>query len=337
MTQKKTESSVQKQETSGLTLIKKALEDRKPELQKYLAAFKVDYNSFLTVMMENTQINPDLGQCSLASWIIAAKNAARTGFIPDGGFSPYAYLISRNINKGTVQNPKYEKEVKYQLGYLALKKMMQEDSSVSHVVAEIVHENDVFKVVKLPKPTLIHEPALDNPGERKGAYAAIFYHDRIDYPEFVYMNKEQIMDIASYSEPIKKAKREADKTNSEWSIPEWSPWHPKKDPNGWMWLKCPIRALAKKEDVGGDRLNQAMQMDLAVDIGYEEVDSKHGEGTVLVPIQGEQQEQREQATKQKSTESSNAVADKVSKEAEVPDDVQKQAEEFFASQDAQSK
>lgn len=96
---------------------------------------------------------PKLQECDPATIFTSMLDAGTCGFSlnPTHG---ECYLIPR-YNKNTGKN-----ECSMQPGYRGLAKLVRGNGKIEYIIANIVHENDVFDVTLSPEPVITHKPLL---------------------------------------------------------------------------------------------------------------------------------------------------------------------------------
>jgi phage RecT family recombinase len=290
-------SNVSVYQSKEFQTVQSMLEKRKDDFGDFLQRHNVPVKSFLRGIYETFGQSPQLlKECTPESILKSCMDAARYGYYPSP-INSRAHITPFKVNVGSATNKKYETQAKYQIGYLGYLDQMRKHHNTLHVTGRLVYENDEFEQHFMPKPQIIHNPPKEGPrGNRIGAYAIIFFKDRPEFPEFVYMNKDQIMDI---------------KSKSKGSESEYSPWAPKNDPNGWMWMKSPIKALAKMVDLGED-LRQMVTQDDAVDADFELMDTPVGQ----LNVKNEAAEQEETIAKheERGEKATSEVSSNITKE-----------------------
>ena len=128
-------------------------------------------------------LNPDLGQCTPASFIGAMLTAAQLGLEPNTPLGQ-AYLIPYNNNRKGV------KEAQFQLGYRGMIELAHRSGEFKSIEAHIVYVGDEFEYELGLEPKLRHKPALKGRGEPLWVYA--IYHLKSGGFGFEVMSKEDI-------------------------------------------------------------------------------------------------------------------------------------------------
>lgn len=170
----------------------------------------------IRVAVTAIQKTPKLMECSQQSLIACIVEASQLGLEPDGVVG-HAYLVPyKNKNTGRM-------EAQLMAGYKGLIDLARRSGQIGAVNAEIVYENDEFKVVKGLNPDLIHVPNWQDPGEMIAAYATAKLKD--GDVQFCVM-----------------ARHEIDKHRARSKAKDYGPWVTDYE---WMAKKTAIRQLCK--------------------------------------------------------------------------------------------
>lgn len=185
--------------------------------------------------------NQDLKKCTTKSLIGAIMGAGVSGLDLNPALGQ-AYLIPR-WNSKTREN-----EANFQIGYQGYVQLMQQSGRVQTVYAEVVRENDEFRVSYGLDPDIKHVPNIDDPGELKYAYAVVKFKDGGHV--FRVLNRRQVM---------------ARKNKSMAKDSKFSPWND-EDFEEEMWRKSAILAVRKYVPVDTDperslRFQNALTLD----------------------------------------------------------------------------
>jgi len=163
---------------------------------------------------------PEIRECTPASIFGAIMRATVLGldFAPDLG---QCYLI-----------PRYNKHIKakectFLIGYQGFVTMAFNTDMVASVSGRVVFENDYFKYAYGLTPILIHEPLLNDAGEKIAVYCV--WHFTNGGTFFEVFNKQKVMAAKSRSPAAKS---------------EFSPWNNPDDEDD-MWIKTVIRHSRK--------------------------------------------------------------------------------------------
>lgn len=118
----------------------------------------LEYEYFRQAVLSEMRRVPKLFECEPASVVSAVCFALQLGLTP--GPLGHCYLVP------------YKTECTFVLGYKGMIDLAYRSGLVKDVSAELVHEGDLFRVVKGTSPKIVHEPA-GAPGERPlvAAYA----------------------------------------------------------------------------------------------------------------------------------------------------------------------
>ncbi len=139
--------------------------------EQLIAALPRHYtpDQFTTIVRTQINRNPKLAECDQGSFLTAMITAAQMGIAPDGR---NGHLIPRYNGKAQ------RMECTFQPDYKGLVGLVRKNENVADIYAEVVYENDTFKVTKGLHRDLIHEqdPKAAR-GEAIGAYAVIAYKD----------------------------------------------------------------------------------------------------------------------------------------------------------------
>lgn len=132
-------------------------------------------------------MNPDLGECTPASFIGAMLQAAALGLEPNTPLGQ-AYLIP--YNRKDKKTGRWYKEAQFQIGYRGLIELAHRSGDFQSIEAHIVYENDEFEYELGLEPKLKHKPAMKNRGEMVWVYAV--YKLRSGGYGFEVMSKEDV-------------------------------------------------------------------------------------------------------------------------------------------------
>ena len=140
------------------------------------------------VAMTALQRIPTLLECDPKTLALAVMNAAELGLEPN--LIGHCYLVPFN-NKRTGK-----KEVQMMPGYKGLIDLARRSGEISTVDAQIVREDDEFKVTLGTDPTILHTPKFST-APMTHAYAVIVLKD--GGKQFSVMSKDQIEAIRARS------------------------------------------------------------------------------------------------------------------------------------------
>lgn len=193
-------------------------------------------DKFVRTVLTAIQMNPQLAEATEQSVINSCMKAATDGLILDGR---EAALTIYNVNKGTKDQPRWEKEAMYMPMVTGIIKRVRNSGEVSRFNAFVVHKNDKFTIKLGLEMSLEHEPNFNEPGEVIGAYAICRFSDGLD--DFEYMPKNQIESIRSRSKSPTKG-----------------PWATDYEE---MCKKTVLRRLAKRLPMSSDLRNVVERVD----------------------------------------------------------------------------
>lgn len=143
----------------------------KPHLRETLPKH-IDPDAFARTIQTALQVQPDLMQATPRSLMVACMKAATDGLILDGR---EAALVLRNVNAGTRDQPKWEKQATYQPMVQGLMKLARNSGEIVSIVAQVVYENDKFAYVLGDDERIEHAPAplTQDRGRPIAAYAIV--------------------------------------------------------------------------------------------------------------------------------------------------------------------
>ena len=143
----------------------------KPHLRDTLPKH-IDPDAFARTIQTALQVQPDLMQATPRSLMVACMKAATDGLILDGR---EAALVLRNVNAGTREQPKWEKQATYQPMVQGLMKLARNSGEIVSIVAQVVYENDQFTYVLGDDERIEHAPAplTQERGKPIAAYAIV--------------------------------------------------------------------------------------------------------------------------------------------------------------------
>jgi len=175
---------------------------------------------FLSGVVAAVQRTPELLNCTPATVINSFMIMAQLKFMPSA-VSGEAYVLPYK-NKGVA-------EAQFQLGYQGLVTLLYRAGAQS-VVAEIVREKDVFRIVN---GSVHHEidPFITREarGKAVGAYAIITTQTGGKVEKFMRMDE-----ITTHAKRFSKSFSSS-----------FSPWNPENDLEGWMFRKTVLKQAAK--------------------------------------------------------------------------------------------
>ena len=152
----------------------------KPQIEKALPSV-ITAERFTRMALTAVSTNPQLGECSPASFCGAMLQAAQLGLEPNTPLGQ-AYLIPYR-NKGKM-------EAQFNLGYLGMVELAHRSGEFQSIEARVVYENDEFEYEYGLESTLKHKPAMKDRG-KPIAYYAVYKLVNGGYG-FEVMSKEDI-------------------------------------------------------------------------------------------------------------------------------------------------
>lgn len=146
----------------------------------------LDTEHFVRSALTEFRLNPALTDCSVPSVLGYFMQAAACGLEPASVLGQ-CYPVPFN-NKKTGK-----KECQFLLSYKGMLSIARRSGEIASVIAEVVHEKDVFEIEYGLNPNLIHKPCIDgNAGPMIGAYVVVrFKGDGVE-PLIKYMPKSEI-------------------------------------------------------------------------------------------------------------------------------------------------
>jgi len=196
--------------------------------EQLIAALPRHYtpDQFTTIVRTQINRNPKLAECDQTSFLTAMITAAQMGIAPDGR---NGHLIPRFSSKSG------RMECTFQPDYKGLVGLVRKNENVADIYAEVVYENDTFKVTKGLHRDLIHEQdPKKTRGESIGAYAVIAYKDGTHSWEW--MPRQDIENVRNRSDSWKAHVAKGYDT----------PW---KTDEGEMFKKTALKRLIKLADI----------------------------------------------------------------------------------------
>lgn len=170
-----------------------------PEIKKALPSVLTP-ERFTRMVFTALSTNPQLQQCTPASFLGAMMQAAQLGVEPNTPIGQ-AYLIPYR-NKGKL-------ECQFQLGYKGMIDLAYRSGDIKDIQAHEVYENDLFEYEYGLEPKLRHVPAIKDRGDVI-MYYAVFHMTNGGYG-FEVMSKEDITQHA------KKTSQSFSSSYSPWS------------------------------------------------------------------------------------------------------------------------
>lgn len=222
---------------SSISDIKKTIDDRRAEFSALLPA-SMSFETFREVLITAVAQTPDLQGCDLGSIILAARNCARDGLLPDGREAIITPVNKNTARKGQPDN--WIKVANYTPMSAGIRKRAFETGLIKVFTALIVHANDVFEYDPASGQAPRHEADwFGDRGEPVGVYAVAVMNDGTVITEIV--PKADLDMIQSKSKSAKG--------------PAWMEFR------GEMWRKAAMK-----------RLSKYLPIKLSIDIGNDEFD-----------------------------------------------------------------
>ena len=148
--------------TSGKSL-KQLTQEMAPQFAKALPKVMTP-ERFTRIATTALTRNPQLAECTSASFFGALLSAAQLGLEPNTVLGQ-AYLIPyKNYKNGTT-------ECQFQIGYKGLIELAHRSGDLKSIESHVVYENDYFDYALGLEPKLEHKPAMSNPGKATWVYA----------------------------------------------------------------------------------------------------------------------------------------------------------------------
>lgn len=169
----------------------------KPAFQMALGSQQMA-ERFARVALTQVRTTPRLGECSSQSLMGALMMAAQLKLEFNLGS---AYIIPYWSGK----TGSYEAQ--FQIGYLGYIDLFYRHPLAAELYAEVVHENDEFKIRKGTSREIIHNPDLNDPGNAIGYYAVAKL--KTGAQNFVYMSVKEVTEHMLRTPPDKSGKRGA--------------------------------------------------------------------------------------------------------------------------------
>jgi recombination protein RecT len=132
-----------------------------PQIEKALPSV-ITAERFTRMALTAVSINPQLANCTPASFMGAMMQAAQLGLEPNTPLGQ-AYLLPYR-NKGNL-------ECQFQIGYKGLIDLAHRSGEFKNIEARVVYENDDFEYEYGLEPKLYHKPAMKNRGDVVCYYA----------------------------------------------------------------------------------------------------------------------------------------------------------------------
>lgn len=232
--------------TNQLTL-RQQVDQMKPEFAKTLPQH-INADKFTRDLQTVLNLNPDLMQASPKSIFASALKAASDGLSLDGR---EAALVIRNVNVGTKDAKKWEKQATYLPMVQGLMKLARNSGQIASLTAQVVYANDQFTYSMGDDERIEHIPAgLDKEqGKPIAVYAIAKLKDGTVIREV--MRGSQVLKIGAQG-------------SNGWQ------YDPERGPNfAEWWRKTALRRIAKYIPRSTDREDTLSQAIERIDDDYD--------------------------------------------------------------------
>lgn len=224
---------------TAATIVRRAIENQSTAFRAVMPK-GVDSERFGRLVLTAVKATPQLMECftteqGQVSVLLAAMQAAAVGLEPNTP-TQQCWLLPRK-NKGVT-------ECQLSIGYRGWLKLVRRSGTLQSIVADVVHENDVFHWSRGLERDEFEHVQFDGdgePGPLTHAYAIARFKDG-GY-QFVVLNRRQVEARRASSDSFKFGK-------------DYSPWT--KWPEE-MWRKTAIRALVPYLDLDTDAAHMAVK------------------------------------------------------------------------------
>ncbi len=191
------------------------------QIQKLLPA-GLDVDRFMQIAWGLIRKNSRLLECTAESIIAGIGQGAQLGLSFDSVLGQMFLVPYWNSKKNC-------REAQAQVGYRGLANLAYRSEKIIKIFAEVVHKDDEFSLTLGTEPKIHHVPNpnvdREKEDEWKGVYAVAVTKEGATF--FKYLTAAEVYKRRAVS-------RSTEKPDSPWNT------SPKE-----MWLKCPVRALAK--------------------------------------------------------------------------------------------
>jgi recombination protein RecT len=195
--------------------------DAKPQFAAIIPAGQ-DIDRYLQIAWGCIRQNEKLLKCTPESILSGVAQGCQLGL----SFDP---VLGQGFLVPYFNSKKQCYEAHFQAGYRGLANLAYNSGKIAKIYAEVVHKDDKFEAIDGTEQRIVHVKNLDVDREKeddwRGAYAVAVTKDGVTFSK--YLTATEIMKRRAVS-------KAADKPDSPWNT------SPKE-----MWLKSPIRALAK--------------------------------------------------------------------------------------------
>lgn len=178
----------------SLNQVLKALVARRSEVEDVLPP-DVPFENFYATVNQALRNSPEVLEASPVSIVNACVKAAYDGLRPDGR---EAAIVVHNVNIGTYDNPIYEKHAQYFPMVFGLIQQILRGGEVLSVEAEVVYENDKWRLTRGTNGEVFHEPCMtEDPGPMLFAYTVATLKSGVKTTAF--LRKHEIEDVMQSS------------------------------------------------------------------------------------------------------------------------------------------
>ncbi len=153
-----------------------ALEERRPQIEAFLAADPETTSRFLTVAIDAITRDRNLLEADLFSLVASVRHAAIMGLEPTSVMGEGAIVVYRDSGQGGKKIAQFQPMVR------GLAKLARNSGQVKAIGVDVVKANDLFDYRSGSDPAVEHKPWIDglhpwsdatDPGDVIGAYAYV--------------------------------------------------------------------------------------------------------------------------------------------------------------------
>lgn len=233
--------------TEKPTTLRQQVDQMKPEFAKTLPSH-INPDKFTRDLQTVLNLNPDLAQASPKSIFASALKAAADGLSLDGR---EAALVIRNVNVGTKDAKKWEKQATYLPMVQGLMKLARNSGEISSLTAQVVYANDKFVYSLGDDERIEHQPAgiTEDQGAPVAVYAIAKLKDGTVIREV--MRRSAVISIGAQGSNSFQYDPGSGKNFAEW------------------WRKTALRRIAKYIPRSSDEVGRLVTAIEAIDADYE--------------------------------------------------------------------
>lgn len=230
-----------------LTDTLRKLSARRREVESVLP-YDITFDNFYSTVNQALRNNPDLLDATPISIVNACVKAAYDGLRLDGR---EAALVTHNVKVS--KNPDvFECHAQYFPMVFGLVQQILRGGEVLSIEAEVVYENDSWKILRGTNPEIFHEPEMiGDPGAMLFAYTVATLKSGVKTTAF--LRRHEIEDVM-------KSSKSGWHVKDEKPIGVWARW-PRQ-----MWLKTVLRFHRKTLPLGDRQIVDKEQEDLFPDM-----------------------------------------------------------------------